>query len=457
MGDNSATVDDTMLPRAFIHMYFEVDTVDVDVDNFIRNEQNYESILNYLSGIQLKYMVGDATADTFKYVMPQFRYVCDRDYHLQIVKFDAGKVYLKKGSVVYATNLFVQNPSAAMDYLLRVPAVGEYFLNRTESAAVGGKFYMWNGEEGVVVARPYLDWMGMKICNGAPHTENKWYRVYLLGETVAKLFIEGKFDGTQIPDAVLKNYHKGTPLVRAVNNERHVISEKVFTTNNYDVVFDAFEQEFKTKIRNIHFVQRDYIYDATFPEDLAELLQKQYISPTSIYKKVNRFVVNNLYDLTNKLVIDRYTVNKFRKMLVNDNYALPTQALENYIFAPNHIFQVRHTLNAAFVPKLGLVILAQHMFFGARRVLNFEPNEDLATFIKTKVEVHDDDVFYHVGGSYFLEETSFVSNGAPIYIVVRVDDNLIVRHNLIRSSRKLRDLKNNWVYNTILSLFVRKY
>lgn len=51
----------------------------------------------------------------------------------------------------------------------------------------------------------------------------------------------------------------------------------------------------------------------------------------------------------------------------------------------------------------------------------------------------------------------FNANDAPIFILVRVEDDLIVRHNLIRTSRKLKDLKYNWVFNTILSLFVRKY
>nr|AUF81977.1 p49 [Cryptophlebia leucotreta granulovirus] len=449
--------DERLLQLSFIHMYFDVDTIDSEVENFINDENNYEQIINYIASVQLKNMVGEATSDTLNYIMPQFKYVCDRDYHLQIVKFDAGDVYLKKGAVVYATNLFVKTPSSFWDYITGVKTISTYLVNNKHTISIGNKFYMWNGTEGIVIARPYLDWMGMKICNGSPHTEDNYYRIYLLGETIAKLFIESKLEVTEITDGILKNYHKGTPLKRVLNNESNVVNDRTFTTNNYDAVFDAFEEEFKTKIRYIDFVQRDYIYDAVFPEDLAVLLQKNYMSPTSVYKKINRFVANDVYDLNMKLVIDRYSINKFRKMLVNDNYILPDNLTQNYIFIPNQIFQIRHTLNAAFVPNLGLVILAKHIFFGARQVLNFEPKQDLHTFVKSKVEIHDRDVFYHVGGSYFLEETNFVSNGAPIYIVVHIDEDLIVRHNLIRTSRKLRDLKNNWVYNTILNLFVRKY
>nr|ADO85440.1 p49 [Pieris rapae granulovirus] len=454
---------DEILPLAFIHMYFHLDDNSIipEVKDYVNNEKNYETIINYLSEIGLKFMVGEATPDTFKYIMPQFRFECNRDYQLEIVKFDFGNVYLKKGAVVFATNLMVTSPSETFDFLIKkMPELTDSSTFAIKSE-VGNKFYMWNGTDGIVFARPYFDWMGMKVCNGTPYTNNTHYRMYIIGDILAKIFIDAKIEiNTSVGNAVLKNYYKGTPLKRT-ENEKYVINYKKFTTNNYDVVFDSFEEEFRSKIGPIHFVQRDYIYDAKFPADLLEELQKNWVSDTSVYKIINNFTKNTTVpDLNKQFIIDRYSVNGYRKMMVvNDKYTLPVNKSSSveYIFVTNDMLQLRHTLNAAFVPNLGIVILATHVFFGARRVLNFEPHQDLSTFVKRKVEIKEDNVFYHVGGSYFLEETFFNANDAPIFILVRVEDDLIVRHNLIRTSRKLKDLKYNWVFNTILSLFVRKY
>ncbi|APO13898.1 P49 [Plodia interpunctella granulovirus] len=447
-----------LLPLAFIHLYFEIDPQHLieDVISFIHDEKNYKLILNYLSEIQLRHMIGDSTEDTFKYVMPQFKFVCDRDYQLEIVKFDFGGVYLKKGAVVYATNLFVPNPAEAMQYLITLP----FLQNKhNDYVNVGEKFFVWNGMEGVMFARPYLDWMAMKVCNGTAYTNNDYYRLYILGEEISKAIIDAKISPLQM--GILKNFHKGTPLKRTTN-DMHVLNYKTVSTTNYDKVFDMFQEEFDTKAKYIHFIQRDYIFDAKFPIDLLKELQMHWVSDTSVYKVIQRFdnESNILPDLQQEVVVDRYGVDKYRKMVVDGGkFVLPVNrsSTVEHLFVPRDVIQIRHTLNAAFVPGLGLVILATHMFFGARRVLNFEPNRDLHTFIKSKIAITEDDVFYHVGGSFFLEETRFVTNQVPIYILVRVDDDLIVRHNLIRSSRKLQDLKYDWVYNTILSLFVRKY
>lgn len=452
------------LPLAFIHMYFDVDdsSVITDVVNYVNDRKNHSTILNYLGEIGLRFMVGDATPDTFDCVMPQFRYVCDRDYKLEIVRFDSGGVYLRKGAVVYATNLFVTDVSAAMDFVLNeLPSIAdtEAFVNRSPKTEVGEKYYVWNGSDGIVFARPYLDWMGMKVCNGTSYTANDKYRMYIVGDALAKLFIESKIR-TNSDTMVLRNYHKGTPLYRAGTNESNVVNHKYFTTNDYDTVFDAFEEEFGASVGRIHFIQRDYIFDANFPPDLANELQKNWVSNTAVYKSVARFDGGDVTDVGTEMVVDRYATNRYRKMVVvgGGKYALPKNGSSSveHLFVPAHVLQIRHTLNAALVPKMGLVILATHVFFGARRVLDFEPHRDLGIFAKSKVLIRNDDVLYHVGGSYFLEETTFVANQVPIYVIVRVDDDLIVRHNLIRNSRKLKDLKHYWVYNTILSLFVRK-
>ncbi|AKN80772.1 P49 [Diatraea saccharalis granulovirus] len=455
---------DDNLHLAFIHMYFDVDersTIN-EITNYINNENNYIKILNYLNEIELKFIVGDATTDTFKYVMPQFKFVCERDYTLEILKFDFGGVFLKKGAVVFATNLFVADPAVAMEHLIKqVPQLTSvtHYVNRTIKTDVGEKFYLWNGTDGIVFTRPYLDWMGLKVCNGTPYTENNKYRLYIVGDELAKVFIETKISAEgNIPYSELKNYHKGTPLRYARNNPDQVINYKTFTTNNFDVVFDAFEEEFSThQVNTIHFIQRDYIFDAkNFPLSLLNELQKCWVSNTSVYKIINKFSKRGITE--NEIVIDRYGANKYKKMVVGANYSFPVNKSSDldHLFIPNDMFQLRHTLNAAVVPKLGLVILATHVFFGARLVLDFNPKNDLNTFVKTKIKIKEDDIFYHVGGSYFLEETTFLTNDVPVFIVVRINDDLIVRHNLKRVSRKLSDLKHNWVLNTILNLFVRK-
>lgn len=453
---------DEYLPLAFIQLYFDIPKGDLneDVQKYINDKENYQKILDYLIEINLKNIVSDATPDTFNFVMPQFRFVCDRDYQLEIVKFDYGGVYLRKNTIVYATNLFVENPGDSMDFIIKtIPHVlnDSKFINNNKSE-IGEKFYVWNGTDGIIFARPYVDWMGLKVCNGTPYTENDYFRMYILGDELCKEIIKLKIP--KIPNSILKNYHKGTPLRRAFH-ENYVISNKKICTMNYDIVFDAFEEEFKINDTNtIHFVQRDYIFDAKLPFNLAAELQKNWISDTSIYKIVNRFVINKNPDLSRTVVIDRYSVNCYRKMLVvADKYNFPinNSSMVEYIFVPKEFLQIRHTLNAAFVPKLGIVILARDVFFGARQVLNFTPKTDLNVFVKSKITINEDTVLYHLGGSYFLEESYFFSNEASIYILVHIDEDLIVRHNLIRTSRKLTDLKYNWVYNTILSLFVRKY
>nr|WPN08644.1 p49 [Cnaphalocrocis medinalis granulovirus] len=458
--------DEDLLPLVFIHMYFDLNKKDMieDVVNYIGNNENTQTILDYLTEMKLKHMVGDATPDTFNYIMPQFKYVCSGDYQLEIIKVDYGNVYLQKGAVVYATNLFVPNITNAMNYILQ--SLPDLVKHNEGIASVGEKFYIVNGNEGVLFARPYLDWMGMKICNGTPKSDdNLYYRLYLVGENLTKSVIDKKLEYTPIKGSVLKNYHKGTPLSR-FDNERYVLNEKRFTTNNCDIVFDAFEEEFDTKRARVHFVQRDYIYDATnYPSQLLQELQKNWVSHTALYKIINRFnTQNSLPDLNDALVIDRYGINNYRKMIVvNNQYVVmpytnnaPSSDVE-YLFVTKDILQFRHTLNAAYVPVLGVVILAKHVFFGARQVLDFEPHQDLTTFVKRKIQINDGDIYYHVAGTYFLEETFFTVNSVPIYILVRVEDNLIIRHNLITNSRKLQNLKHSWVFNTITSLFVRKY
>ncbi|AEB00302.1 p49 [Clostera anachoreta granulovirus] len=447
-----------LLPLAFVHMYFDIRKKDVlpEVWDYINNKNNKRVILDYVATLNLRNVVVDSNDDVFDFVKPQFRYVSEKDYHLEIVKYENEDLYLQKGTVIYATNLFVSNPSTVLQYF--VNSIPDFTKLSSAKANVGEKFYVWNGTDGLIFSQPYVDWMGMKVCNGVTYAESTKYRLYILGETVAKIFVHSNLlpDGDDIE---LKNYHKGTPL-RRTNNETQVINHKRVVTDNVDVVFDLFEEEFKNNIDSIHFVQRDYIYDGSFPVTLMEELQRNWVSDTSLCKVVHKFTKNALPNVGTMVVVDRYSLRGYRKVLVNGGgYVLPKNESSNvnYLFVPRDVLQISHTLNAAYVPNLGLVILSTHVFFGARSVLKFDPNVDMSTFVKTKTTFTDDDVLYHIAEQYFLEETNFTDNNIDILVLVRVDKDVIVRHNLINNSRNLKDLKSNWVFNTILTLFVKRH
>lgn len=442
--------------HVFIASYFDLDSRDhlpERAKQFLREprDEDIKSYLDYLSTLRLRNAVMDSSPDVFKYVKPQFKFVCDREYDLDVVKYSFNGVLLRKGAAVYATNLFVADPSEAMALFVNKFGDGGYAAQG--EASVGEKYIVWNGTEGMMFSRAYLDWRGLKVCNGTKYREDDDYRLYILGETMAQKFIENNVSNAT--GGVLKNFHKGTPLTHT-DNGAHIITQKSFVTDNVDVVFDNFAEEFEHRVDYIKFVQRDYVYDAlNFPDDLLEELQKHYVSQTSVYKIVNRFHKSSIPNVGQELVVDRYAVNKYRKMIVTPEFELPRRENRLHIFIPRDFLQLRHTLNAAYVPELGIVILAEHVFFGASRVLDFDPKRDLYVFVKSKTQIARDEVYYHIGGEFYLEETRFAANHLPVFVLVRIDNDLLVRDNL-RTSRKLRDLKYNWVDNTILNLFVKK-
>ncbi|AAP85648.1 ORF_11 [Adoxophyes orana granulovirus] len=457
-------LSDELLPLAFAHLYFDIKESDVvsDVEEYINNSENYLKIINYIQSIRLRNVVSDFTEDMFEYVTPQFRFVCERDYNLDIVKIKNHKFFIPKGASVYATNLLVSDVDKAMMEIFKLTNL----IDKTKTVNVSKKYCVsTDNSEGVLFARPYLDWMGLKVCEGATYNQDDYYRLYVVGEQLAYRLLNAKLNLNSLnleDKGVLKNFYKGLPLRRTANS-KHVKTEKRFVTDNCDVVFDRFANEFMQGGNEIHFVQRDYIFDAlSFPEDLLEELQNNWTTDTSLHKLVINFKRHESVQLHDtQTVIDRYSITNYKIMQVSmQDYKLPNsnsaQSVD-YLFIPSNVYQIRHTLNSAFMPSLGLVILAKHAFFGSRRVLDFEPNEDLFNFVKNKTAINEKNRFYHLGGSYFLEETYFTLNEIPIYVVVRIDNDLILRHNLISNSFDLKQLKHNWVYNSILNLFVRKH
>ncbi|AER41454.1 hypothetical protein [Epinotia aporema granulovirus] len=457
MSDNEDALND-----AFIRAYFDVsnhplDSINMNIDE---SDENFHNFTNYLHQMGLNNLITDYSRDMLSTISPQFKFVCERDYNLDILSaYNYNDVYIRKGVSVYATNLFV--PHERSDTVMKslvTNLVGENQFAITEEGQVElkKKYYIYNGTDGIVLTHPYVDWSGLKICGRDKKTPSSMLRLYLIGEQAVQNALKKKlpnFTGT-----VLKNFHKGTPLSYRPDNHKNVISSKTFITNNYDVVFENFEQEFKENQAAITFVQRDYIFDAqNFPVSLLTRLQEHYVSETSVIKEVVRFKQKSgASNIGNRMIIDRFGRAIYKKMVVRNVYYTPPDP-GRHLFIPRDFEQLRGTLNAAYVPRLGIVILADQEFFGTTKVLEFEPSKHLYTYVKNKVKIHENDRFFHVGGQFYLEESKFKINDVAIYILVRIEQELLLRNNLIRTSHNLRELKQNWVYNTVLNLFVRKH
>ncbi|AQQ80280.1 P49 [Betabaculovirus altermyunipunctae] len=437
----------------FIATYFDasndvLEGLPDDVKQYLSSPTDEDMVryVDYLSGMRLQGLVGDATADVFKYVKPQFRFQCLRDQELDIVRH-SNDVYLRKNTAVYATNLFVHDP-VQQKWLMKI--VRDVMGERLRGVVVDKNHVVHDGCVGYVFAGPYLDWCGLRVCSsGADGVDRTMLRLYLIGDEMSKVFTDQNISAPS--GGVLKNFYKGTPLI---TNHNYTITTKTLVTNNMNRVFDAVQQELNTKSAYVRFIQRDYIFDAdNFDTELLEELVAHYVSTTSLYKIVHRFHKTDVASVAHEVVLDRYAPHKYRKALVyvNEANVYPSMPSAHYLFIPDDYYQIRHTLNAAYAPKLGLLLLANQVFFGATKVLNFDPAKDLTMFVKTKRAV-DAGNYYRIGGDYYLEESQINENGVPVFIVVRLDKNLLVRDNL--SSHTLEDLNNNWVKNTILNLFV---
>ncbi|AKR17486.1 P49 [Mocis latipes granulovirus] len=411
------------------------------------NDEDQTRYLEYLNEMGLHGLIGDTCLDILKYVKPQFRFECTRDADLDIIKH-TNNIYLRKNTSVYATNLFVRDP-ANQPWLMKIMV--DFVKVKQSGMVVEDNYMVHDGCVGYVFASPYVDWCGAKVCaSEAEGTNNSMVRLYLIGQEIGKYFTEKNIEPP--PDGQLKNYYKGTPLV---TNHNYIITTKDLHSDNMNRVFEFIEQELNGTSSTVKFIQRDYIFDADrFPIDLLDELQKRYVSTTSLYKIIQRMHNAEPGERAHEVVVDRYAANKYRKCLVfaNETNVYPAVPHAHYIFIPDNYYQIRHTLNAAYAPTFGIVVLATHVFFGATKVINFDPTRDLEAFVKTKYKANPSSVYYNIGGNYYLEESQLNENGVPVYFIVRLDKNLLVRDN--SSSHTLEDLNNNWVKNTITNLFV---
>ncbi|QBQ01563.1 p49 [Hyphantria cunea granulovirus] len=455
-----------MLRRLFIHTYFDVDSINIDQNlrDFVNNPHgdNVRLYLNYLAELNLKNIILDTSVAVLTHIKPQFKFICEKNYDVgsYITENVANqRVYIRKSTPIYATNYFVsQVDNAAMDIVRHLD-----MTNYTNFVA-GSNFYITNGAYGVIFESPFVDWCGLELCEALEHyTGTHKFRLYLVGEEVARYFVENDIKPVA---GVLKNYHKGTPMLYVPTNSGDVISQELLNTANFEDVFRMFEKEFyaaggglsKLNFNEIYFVQRDYIYDAdNFDPELLEELQKNYVSQTAVNKVVKRFEQTSVPNVEQRLVIDRYSKNKYKKMLVVKSFQVPASNpfSDKYLFVPQEMLQLRHTLNAAYLQKLGIVILAEHIFFGASRVLDFNPKKDLYVMVRNKeLVVSRRDVLYHIGGEFYLEETMFELNNIPLFVLTRIHDSKFRSDKKEYNISPLSALKNGWVKNTLLNLFV---
>ncbi|UJZ88961.1 p49 [Erannis ankeraria nucleopolyhedrovirus] len=410
------------------------------------NENALLNFLDYMASMKLRNIILDRNINMFTHIKPHFKYICQKN-NLDILLFD-DKVYVQPNTPIYATNFFVKDPSK-----FRVIMYSEFskvfndrhFVNNSET------FCMMNGNMGYIFDDAYVDWCGVRMCSVPKVKSAEFpYRLYLVGDLMAKHFIDNNIAFINENDYVLKNFHKGLPLFK--NNYR-IINSKKFVTNKPNVMFDEIRTELNTKTAYIRFIQRDYIYDADFPDDLLEILN-DYMTDTAIYKFVRRFKTNTNeqinYNPYNEIVIDRYAVNKYRKLNIKteSNTRFPSLRIDEpaYLLIRDDIIQIKGTMNAFYVPQKGVfVILAKNSLFGSTELLHYTP--DLIPYT------------HNSPPKRLLSTTYVIDKSQKLYLTEYTFDETVPAYLLIRgdyesSFKSLGELEDIWVKNTLLKLLI---
>ncbi|ANF29664.1 49k protein [Catopsilia pomona nucleopolyhedrovirus] len=443
-------------PMAFIRNYLNCNFELLD-DSVLLN------YLNYLQGIQLKHFVGDTSStDIYKYVKPQFRFVCDRTT-VDILEFDT-RMYIKAGTPVYATNFFTSNPKKIMAFLyaeFNKVFQNKIFVNMNNFGCVLA------GTSGFMFDDAYVDWSGVRMC-AAPRLDNNMhpYRLYLLGEDMAKHFVQNNIMPPQ-PSArgatrskinnsmfMLKNFYKGLPLFK---QKYTVVNSTKFVTRKPNAVFNEIEKELNGHCPFIKFIQRDYIFDAQFPADLLDLLN-EYMTASSIMKIITKFVVDDnasACETSREMIIDRYSIDGYRKVFIKieltNRFPTMYDHESSYIFvSPRDFVQIKGTLNAFYAPKQRLLsILSVNRLFGATETIDFNPNLLVYRQSSSPVRLTGDVYLVDKNEKIFLVKHIF-SNTVPAYLLIRGD------YESSSEYKSLRDL-NPWVQNTLLKLLIPDY
>ncbi|AUV65413.1 P49 [Alphabaculovirus myunipunctae] len=451
------SLDQKQMKYLFLVSYFELSRVEYIapeaqpfIAEYLRNNFNAiddDSLLrfiNYLHGINLKNLIADRDANMFKFIKPQFKYVCMRD-NVDLVQFNQ-RVYIQPNTPVYATNFFVNDPKPFMLYLYQefTRVFDDRFL-----VSNNVHYSLMDGKEGFLFDDAYVDWCGVQMCTQPKVDQPDFpYRLYLVGEPMAQHFLKHNLIMPDSLPFLMRNFYKGLPLIKS---NFKIINSKHFTTQKPNVLFEEINLELDNSANYIKFIQRDYIYDAKFPDDLLDLLN-DYMTRTSNYKFIIKFTDQNqkLSSAYNEIIIDRYAVNKYRKLNIKSevNSVLPTlRANESsYIFVRPELIQIKGTLNAFYVPDSQLVIiLARNSLFGSTELLYFDyrliPYRQFANPVVLTKDTYVVDKKHKI----FLTKHIF-GTSVPAYLIIRGD---------YESSqfKTLDHLKNPWVKNTLLKLF----
>jgi hypothetical protein len=477
-------------PMAFIRNYLAGNFNIID-DNTLKN------YLGYLKTIQLKHInapiinnnsniitttttspttttpttTTTTVTDVYKYVKPQFRFMCDRAT-IDILEFDP-RMYIQPGVHVYATNFFTSNPAKLMTFFYAEFSKvnkNKLFVNTNSTGCI------LTGNSGFLFDDAFVDWSGVRMCT-APRLENNAhpYRLYLLGDEMANHFINNNIlpplppsryrktttttTTTTIGGSInntlfmLKNFYKGLPLFRL---KYTVVNSTKMITRKPNEVFSEIDKELNNNSPFIKFIQRDYIYDAAnFPNDLLDVLNN-YMTKSSIMKIITKFIVEDtgrpVGDVSREIIIDRYAVDCYRKLYIKmeltNNFPVMYDHESSYIFVTKDFMQIKNTMNAFYAPKHRLLgILAVNRLFGATETLNFHPNLLVYRQSSPPIRLTSGDVYLvDKNEKVFLVKHIF-SNTVPAYLLIRGD------YESSSELRPLRDL-NPWVQNTILQLLV---
>nr|AIU57074.1 Ac-p49 [Autographa californica nucleopolyhedrovirus] len=438
-------------PMAFIRNYLNC-TFDLLDDAVLMN------YFNYLQSMQLKHLVGSTSTNIFKFVKPQFRFVCDRTT-VDILEFDT-RMYIKPGTPVYATNLFTSNPRKMMAFLYA--EFGKVFKNKI-FVNINNYGCVLAGSAGFLFDDAYVDWNGVRMC-AAPRLDNNMhpFRLYLLGEDMAKHFVDNNILPPHPSNAktrkinnsmfMLKNFYKGLPLFKS---KYTVVNSTKIVTRKPNDIFNEIDKELNGNCPFIKFIQRDYIFDAQFPPDLLDLLN-EYMTKSSIMKIITKFVIEEnpamSGEMSREIILDRYSVDNYRKlyikMEITNQFPVMYDHESSYIFVSKDFLQLKGTMNAFYAPKQRILsILAVNRLFGATETIDFHPN--LLVYRQSSpppVRLTGDVYVVDKNEKVFLVKHVF-SNTVPAYLLIRGD------YESSSELKSLRDL-NPWVQNTLLKLLI---
>ncbi|ABY65738.1 early 49 kDa protein [Orgyia leucostigma nucleopolyhedrovirus] len=405
--------------------------------------------LNYLSEIKLRNVVIDRSIAMFKFVKPQFKFVCQHN-NLNILKFD-DKVYVRPGIPIYATNLFVNEPGAFR--LIMYREFSKVYSDRN-FVSNSDTHCLLDGSDGYVFESAYLDWCGVRMCHevktnyAAPSHP---YRLYLVGEAMAKHFIENhiRFSDLGKDSYILRNFYKGSPLYKM---NLKIGNSKKFVTRKPNQLFEELRTELDTHSTHIKFIQRDYIYDADFPEDVLDVLDN-YMTETSVYKFITKFNEpgeRNERGAHNEIVVDRYAVNRYCKLYVrigvNDKFPSLRYNDPSYIMVRPDTIQIKGTLNAFYVPNgRSFAILANNSLIGSTVMLEFSLSLIPYAHNSPPRRLQADTFVVDKTQKLYLTKIVF-GDTVPAYLLIRGDYE--------SSFRSLNELKNTWVLNTLIKLLI---